>query len=105
MVHGQLPDDPEVAGLLALMLLVDARRPARTDADGDPVPLADQDRTLWDRARIAEGTAILDAAIALGRVGEYQLQAAIAADPRPRADRRGHRLARRSWRSTGCSSG
>jgi predicted RNA polymerase sigma factor len=79
MVHGQLPDDPEVAGLLSLMLLVDARRPARTNAAGDPVPLAEQDRSVWDRARIAEGTALLNRAIISGRVGEYQLQASIAA--------------------------
>jgi RNA polymerase sigma factor (sigma-70 family) len=79
LVHGQLPDDAEAAGLLALMLLVDARRPARTTSDGETVPLAEQDRTRWDRAMIAEGTALLDAAIGGGRVGEYQLQAAIAA--------------------------
>ena len=88
MVHRPLPDDAEVAGLLALMLLTDARRPARTDADGELIPLAEQDRTLWDRALIAEGTALLDDAIGRGRVGEYQLQAAIAAihDRAPRAD-------------------
>jgi predicted RNA polymerase sigma factor len=79
MVHGQLPDDPEVAGLLALMLLIDARRPARTTADGDVVSLVDQDRTLWDRRLIDRGTALLDGAVAKGQVGEYQLQAAIAA--------------------------
>jgi RNA polymerase sigma factor (sigma-70 family) len=79
LVHGQLPEDAEAAGLLALMLLIDARRPARVDASGDPIPLADQDRSRWDRARIAEGVTILDAAIATGRVGEYQFQAAIAA--------------------------
>ena len=79
IVHGQLPDDPEVAGLLALMLLDDARRPARTTPAGDPIPLADQDRTRWDRRQIRDGLAILDAAIARGSVGEYQLQAAIAA--------------------------
>jgi RNA polymerase sigma factor (sigma-70 family) len=79
MVHRQLPDDPEVAGLLALMLLIEARRPARTTADGEPIPLPDQDRSLWDQALISEGTSILDAAIAAGRVGEYQLQATIAA--------------------------
>ena len=72
-------DDPEVVGLLALMLLTDARRPARTDESGTPVTLADQDRSLWDHARIAEGTALLDGAIGRGAVGEYQLQAAIAA--------------------------
>ncbi len=79
MVHGQLPGDPEVAGLLALMLLIDARRPARTTADGDVVSLADQDRTLWDRQLIERGTALLNRAIAKGQVGQYQLQAAIAA--------------------------
>ncbi|WP_421743724.1 RNA polymerase sigma factor [Cellulomonas sp.] len=81
-------DDAEVAGLLALMLLTDARRPARTDASGAPVPLADQDRSRWDRARITEGTALLDAAFGRATVGEYQLQAAIAAihDRAPTAD-------------------
>ncbi|KQR07261.1 RNA polymerase sigma factor [Cellulomonas sp. Leaf334] len=81
-------DDPEVAGLLALMLLTDARRPARTDASGAPVTLADQDRSRWDRATVAEGTALLDGAIGHGAVGEYQLQAAIAAihDRAPTAD-------------------
>ena len=78
VVHAALPDDGEVAGLLALMLLTDARRAARVDPGGRPVPLADQDRGRWDRAAIAEGTAILDAAIAHGSVGEYQLLAAIA---------------------------
>ena len=88
MVHRILPDDPEVAGLLALMLLTDARRPARTSADGELIPLPEQDRTLWDRARIAEGVALLNDAMARGRVGEYQIQAAIAAihDQTPRAD-------------------
>jgi predicted RNA polymerase sigma factor len=79
MVQRQLPDEPEVAGLLALMLLIDARRPARTNADGDPIPLPEQDRASWDRARISAGTALLNDAIAKGRVGEYQLQAMIAA--------------------------
>jgi RNA polymerase sigma factor (sigma-70 family) len=77
-VHRQLPDDAEVAGLLALMLLIDARSPARTNAAGELIPLAEQDRTLWDRRLIAQGTAVLDGAIGTGRVGEYQLQAAIA---------------------------
>ena len=88
LVRRQLPDDPEVAGLLALMLLIEARRPARTTADGEPIPLPDQDRATWDRAMLEEGTAILDAAIAAGRVGEYQLQASIAAvhDRAPTAD-------------------
>src|SRR5205807_1179480 len=79
IVRLALPDDPEVAGLLALMLLTDARRPARTDTDGAIVPLADQDRTLWDRDLICEGTALIDEALAKGAAGEYQLQAAIAA--------------------------
>jgi RNA polymerase sigma factor (sigma-70 family) len=77
--HRLLPEDSEVAGLLALMLLTDARRPARTDAGGELIPLEEQDRTLWDRALIAEGTALIDSAVARGAVGEYQLQAAIAA--------------------------
>jgi RNA polymerase sigma factor (sigma-70 family) len=79
MVHRLLPHDGEVAGLLALMLLTDARRPARTGAGGELIPLADQDRSLWDRRLIAEGTALISAAVAKGAVGEYQLQAAIAA--------------------------
>jgi RNA polymerase sigma factor (sigma-70 family) len=79
MVHGLIPDDPEVAGLLCLMLLLDARRPARTDANGGFVPLPDQDRTLWDRALLQEGRALLDRTAGSGRVGEYQIQAAIAA--------------------------
>ena len=88
MIARVAPDDPEAAGLLALLLLLDARRPARTSATGDPVPLPAQDRALWDAARIAEGTAILDRAVGRGRVGEYQLQAAIAAihDRAPTAD-------------------
>jgi RNA polymerase sigma factor (sigma-70 family) len=79
MVHASLPDDPEVAGLLALMLLNEARRPARTGPDGELVPLAEQDRSRWDRALIAEGVALVSAALPKGAVGEYQLQAAIAA--------------------------
>ena len=79
MVHRMLPDDPEVAGLLALMLLLDARRPARTGPGGELVPLPEQDRTRWDRALVAEGAAMLAAAIGRGAVGEYQLQASIAA--------------------------
>jgi RNA polymerase sigma factor (sigma-70 family) len=79
IVQRLLPDDGEAAGLLALMLLLDARRHARTDAADDLVPLAEQDRTLWDRTLIAEGVALLDGAIGKGTVGEYQVQAAIAA--------------------------
>ena len=78
IVHEQLPEEPEAAALLALMLLIDARRPARLDQAGELVPLAEQDRSRWDRTRIDEGTAILDQAIGRGSVGEYQLQAAIA---------------------------
>jgi RNA polymerase sigma factor (sigma-70 family) len=78
-VRAALPDDPEVAGLLALMLLTDARRPARTRPDGELVPLADQDRTLWDRDLVAEGVALITGALRRGQVGEYQVQAAIAA--------------------------
>ena len=76
-----LPDDPEVAALLALMLLTEARRPARTSAGGELVPLAEQDRGRWDQALIAEGVALVTGALAAGgkAVGPYQLQAAIAA--------------------------
>ena len=74
-----LPGEPEVGGLLALMLLTDARRPARTDARGDLVPLDEQDRSLWDPAAMAEGSRVLGEAVAAGAVGPYQLQAAIAA--------------------------
>jgi len=79
MVQRMLPGDGEVIGLLALMLLVDARRPARTDTAGELIPLAEQDRALWDRARIDEGVALLESAVGRGAVGEYRLQAAIAA--------------------------
>jgi RNA polymerase sigma factor (sigma-70 family) len=78
-VHAGLPEDPEVAGLLALMLLTDARRPARTRADGELVPLAEQDRTLWDRGLIIEGVALMTDALRRSQVGEYQVQAAVAA--------------------------
>ena len=79
IVHRLLPRDAEVAGLLALMLLTDARRGARTGAEGELIPLPEQDRTLWDREAMAEGTALISAALSKGRVGPYQLQAAIAA--------------------------
>jgi RNA polymerase sigma factor (sigma-70 family) len=78
-VHRLRPDDGEAAGLLALMLLTDARRPTRSTGDGGLVPLADQDRTRWDRARIAEGVALVSDALAQAAPGPYQLQAAIAA--------------------------
>jgi RNA polymerase sigma factor (sigma-70 family) len=79
MLARGLPDDGEVLSLLALMLLLDARRPARTGADGELIPLAEQDRRLWDRAQIAEGVALLEGAFGKGTPGEYRLQAAIAA--------------------------
>jgi RNA polymerase sigma factor (sigma-70 family) len=79
IVHRLQPDDPEVAGLLALMLLTDARRLARTGAAGELVPLAQQDRSLWDQRQIAEGVALISATLPKGAVGPYQLQAAIAA--------------------------
>ncbi len=78
-LHRLLPQDGEVTGLLALMLLTDARRAARTRPDGSLVPLAEQDRARWDPAQIAEGTALITAALPDGDVGPYQLQAAIAA--------------------------
>ena len=79
MMHATLPGDGEVAGLLALMLLTDARRQARTGAGGELIPLAEQDRARWDRELIAEGTALITGALARGVVGEYQVQAMIAA--------------------------
>ena len=79
MLQGQALDDPEVGGLLALMLLTDARRPARASADGALVPLTQQDRSLWDRALISEGLQLLNATLASRRIGEYQLLASIAA--------------------------
>lgn len=78
-LHEHLPQAGEVTGLLALMLLSHARRAARTGADGALVPLAEQDRSLWDRARIEEGVRLVEASLPAGRVGPYQLQAAIAA--------------------------
>jgi RNA polymerase sigma factor (sigma-70 family) len=78
-VRRLLPADGEVAGLLALMLLTDARRPARIRPDGSPVPLAEQDRGTWDRSLIAEGVKLITEALPHGPVGAYQLQAAIAA--------------------------
>ncbi|HEU4349273.1 MAG TPA: DUF6596 domain-containing protein, partial [Actinoplanes sp.] len=79
LVHRLIPDDPEVAGLLALMLLTDARRPARTGPHGELVPMAEQDRSRWTASAIAEGVALITAALPRGETGPYQLQAAIAA--------------------------
>ena len=78
-LHRLLPDDGEVAGLLALMLLTDARRPARTSADGRLVPLAEQDRSRWDVDAVREATGLLEHTLATAPLGPYQLQAAIAA--------------------------
>jgi predicted RNA polymerase sigma factor len=78
-VRNILPGEAEVGGLLALMLLTDARRPARTGPDGEIIPLAEQDRSLWDRNAIAEGVAIVSDTLPRGAIGAYQLQAAIAA--------------------------
>jgi predicted RNA polymerase sigma factor len=79
MLHRLVPDDPEATGLLALMLLTDARRVARTGPDGALITMADQDRELWDSNLIAEGVALVTEAMSHGDVGAYQLQAAIAA--------------------------
>ena len=103
MLERALPDEPEVLGLLSLMLLTDARRDARADADGDLIPLPEQDRSRWDRARIVEGLALLDRAMGSGRVGEYRLQAAIAA-VHDRAPTPTGPIGRRSRRCTACSS-
>jgi RNA polymerase sigma factor (sigma-70 family) len=77
--HALLPDDGEVAGLLALMLLTEARRPARTSEAGELVPLAEQDRSRWDTAYVREGVALVRDALTRTRLGPYQVQAAIAA--------------------------
>ena len=88
MVHGLLPDESEATGLLALMLLIDARRLARTGSEGELIPMAEQDRTLWNAHLIAEGVALISDALPQGPVGPYQIQAAIAAihDEAPTAD-------------------
>jgi RNA polymerase sigma factor (sigma-70 family) len=79
LVHARLPQNAEVGGLLALMLLTDARRHARTGAQGEAIPIDEQDRSLWDRELIDEGIALLSRALRQGEVGPYQLQASIAA--------------------------
>ena len=79
IIQPAVPEDPEAGGLLALMLLTDARRPARSGPGGELIPLAEQDRTRWDRDLIAEGLALITRALGRGHAGEYQLQAAIAA--------------------------
>lgn len=77
-LHHLLPDDSEVAGLLALMLLTDARRAARTGPHGELIPLTEQDRSRWDRAQISEGLRLVTATMPAGLTGPYQIQAAIA---------------------------
>ncbi len=79
LLHAKLPEDAETAGLLALMLLTDARRAARSGPQNEMIPLDKQDRSLWDRTLIAEGVELISATLAAGSVGPYQLQAAIAA--------------------------
>ena len=88
LLLAHVPNDGEAMGLLALMLLTDARRAARTGTDGELVPLDEQDRTRWDRGMIAEGVALVAAALARGAPGPYQVQAAIAAvhDEAPRVE-------------------
>jgi RNA polymerase sigma factor (sigma-70 family) len=88
LAHRLLPDDGEVAGLLALMLLTDARRPARTGPDGGLIPMAEQDRRRWNADEIAEGVALITEALPRGATGPYQLQAAVAAlhDEAPSAE-------------------
>ena len=87
-----MPDEPEAVGLLALMLLTEARRPARTAADGSMIRLADQDRTRWDRELIAEGHELVRACLRRNQPGPFQIQAAIAAVHADAPDRRRHRL-------------
>ena len=100
-----MPDEPEALGLLALMLLHDARRAGRVDADGELILLEDQDRTRWDRRGIEEGQSLLERALRRRRPGPYQVQAAIAACHAAAADRRRDRLARDRRASTASSPG
>ena len=78
-IHVAVPQEPEATGLLALMLLTEARRPARSGPDGELVPLAEQDRSRWDRRLIVEGLMLIAEALRQGQVGEYQIQASVAA--------------------------
>lgn len=88
MLHHLVPNDAEVTGLLALMLLTDARRLARTDPGGEIIALTEQDRSLWNRETIAEGSRLIEGVFSRGGIGPYQIQAAIAAlhDEAPTAD-------------------
>ena len=94
LLAGLMAGEPEVQGMLALMLLHDARRPARVDEDGDLVTLEDQDRSRWDTAEIGEGRALLETALSQGRPGAYQIQAAIVACHVTAAGRGRHGLGR-----------
>jgi predicted RNA polymerase sigma factor len=104
MVHTLLPDDSKVTGLLALMLLNNARSPARTGPGGELIPLTEHDRTRWNAAAIAEGVALVTVALPEGPVGPYQVQAAIFTlqDEAPSAE---GPTGPRSSRSTACSNG
>ena len=104
-VHAALPDDPEVTGLLALMLLTDARRPARTTADGELVPLAEQDRTLWDRASHRRGRRAHHRGAPARADGRVPGAGRDRGRPRPGAALRRHQLGRDPARSTNCSNG
>ena len=101
----ELLPEPEAIGLLALMLLHESRRAARTSPAGDLILLDEQDRSLWNRDQIAEGSALVERALASRRFGPYTLQAAIAAVHAERRERRGHRLGRdrRPLRSCCCA--
>lgn len=99
-----MPDDAEVLGMAALLLLQHSRRTARLDGTGEPVALDEQDRSRWDRTAIDEGLALLDAALRRREPGPYQVQAAIAAC-HARADHVDAQTGRRSPRSTACSRG
>ena len=105
LLRDLLPDEAEVAGLLALLLLTDARRATRVDADGDLVLLADQDRGRWDRAAIDEGAVLVAEALrrSAGSPGPVPAAGRDRRLPRDQPDLRGHRLGARSPSSTGCS--
>ena len=105
LLHRLMPDDAEVAGLLALMLLHDSRRAARVDAHGDLVALDDQDRALWDRGRILEGERLLEAALRRGAARPLPAAGGDRGAARDGAVGGRDRLRRRSPRSTACSRG
>ena len=107
MVHRLLPDDGEVTGLLALMVLTDARRPARTGPDGGLIPMAEQDRRRWNAGYIAEGVELITDTLPRGATGPYQLQAAIAAihDEAPSAEATDWPQIRRGVHGPRCARG